>query len=229
MTAIFAGPSLYGVDLSPFKNFEFRPPAKAGDIFNAVQQGQQTIGLIDGVFEGSLSVWHKEILYALSKNIRVFGAASMGALRAAECHSFGMIGIGKIFGDYHNGDRTSDADVAVLHAPQELGYKPLSLALVDVEEKLKQDGSITKMEAENILSAARSIHFKERTWDQIFTQLPNAQHIKTRLQQDLTSQKTTDAVLLLQHISNLEEACGKPIHFIFNNTVFLESLRSRNH
>ena len=31
-----------------------------------------------------------EVLYALANGVRVFGASSMGALRAAELHAFGM-------------------------------------------------------------------------------------------------------------------------------------------
>ena len=51
------------------------------------------IGVIDGYFDGVPSVWHKEILWALSQGIRVFGGASMGALRAAELDGFGMTGV----------------------------------------------------------------------------------------------------------------------------------------
>ncbi|MEJ0097006.1 MAG: TfuA-like protein [Bauldia sp.] len=50
----------------------------------AVLAGASVIGLVDGVFENVASVWHKEILYALSEGVQVFGAASMGALRAAD-------------------------------------------------------------------------------------------------------------------------------------------------
>ena len=55
------------------------------------------IGIVDGYFEGVLSVWHKEILWAMAEGIHVFGSASMGALRAAELHPFGMHGTGRIF------------------------------------------------------------------------------------------------------------------------------------
>ncbi|RUX68847.1 hypothetical protein EN904_03020 [Mesorhizobium sp. M7A.F.Ca.CA.001.07.2.1] len=61
----------------------------------AVLEGRKVIGLIDGLFESGPAVWHKEILFALDAGCRLLGAASMGALRAAECWQFGMIGIGK--------------------------------------------------------------------------------------------------------------------------------------
>src|SRR5262245_22511037 len=117
MIVIFAGPSLHGCHVELARKFELRGPATCGDVLAAVEEGATTIGLIDGVFESSLSVWHKEILFALASGVRVLGASSMGALRAAECAHFGMEGVGNIFEQYRSGARTRDADVALLHAP----------------------------------------------------------------------------------------------------------------
>ena len=61
---------------------------------HAVRRGVRVIGLVDGVFERVPAVWHKEILFALSEGVHVYGAASMGALRAAELDTFGMRGVG---------------------------------------------------------------------------------------------------------------------------------------
>ena len=44
------------------------------------EAGYRRIGIIDGHFGNVPSVWHKEILFALSKGVEVSGAASMGAL-----------------------------------------------------------------------------------------------------------------------------------------------------
>src|SRR5688572_32760283 len=49
--------------------------------------------------------------------VRVFGAASMGALRAAELQPFGMIGVGQVFQAYRRGHLTDDDEVAVAHGP----------------------------------------------------------------------------------------------------------------
>ena len=57
----------------------------------------RTIVLIDGEFHGRPSVWQREILDAIAEGTEVHGASSMGALRAAELHSFGMVGHGRIF------------------------------------------------------------------------------------------------------------------------------------
>jgi hypothetical protein len=143
MKVLFAGPSLAGTHYVPGPacrtdaeggtGLHSRGPAAQGDIGRAVLQGASAIGLIDGRFEDMASVWHKEILFALSRGVTVLGAASMGALRAAECAAFGMIGIGSIFERYRSGELDDDAAVAQVHAPRELGYAPLSEALVNVE------------------------------------------------------------------------------------------------
>ena len=79
------------------------PPAAQGDVYRAALSRPVAIGLVDGYFERVPAVWHKEILWALSQGIHVFGSASMGALRAAELAPFGMVGVGAIFEAYRDG------------------------------------------------------------------------------------------------------------------------------
>ena len=43
---------------------------------------------------------HREILAAVRKGVRVVGASSMGALRAAEMDTLGMTGIGEVYRMY---------------------------------------------------------------------------------------------------------------------------------
>ena len=68
--------------------------ARKGDIYRVIVSGVKTIILIDGVFHSTPSVWQRELLQAMEEGIRVLGASSMGALRAAELHPFSMIGYG---------------------------------------------------------------------------------------------------------------------------------------
>src|SRR5262249_25127305 len=116
---VFLGPSLRAADLRQLSSFDVRPPAAHGDVYRAVQDHPRTIGIVDGYFEGVPSVWHKEILYALSEGVHVYGAASMGALRAAELDGFGMQGVGRIYEGYRDGLFEDDGDVAVSHGPEE--------------------------------------------------------------------------------------------------------------
>lgn len=170
MKLVFVGPSLPNArDLAP-SGLEIRPPACQGDVMQALQDGATAIGLIDGQFATAAPVWHKELLFALSKGIPVCGAASMGALRAAECAAFGMIGIGQIYEDYASGARVDDADVALIYGPAELGYPPLSIPLVNAEATISnmlRQGAVNAEQYETLRTSAQRLFFKERTWKTI--------------------------------------------------------------
>jgi hypothetical protein len=101
---IYVGPSLYNVAIEHLPGELWRPPAGQGDILRAAIEKPKQIVLIDGVFHQQLAVWHKELVYALLEGVVCIGASSMGALRAAELHRYGMIGIGKIFEMYRDGE-----------------------------------------------------------------------------------------------------------------------------
>ena len=59
----------------------------------------------------------------MQAGIHVYGAASIGALRAAELDAFGMRGIGRIYEDFREGVLEDDDEVAVLHGPEELAIR----------------------------------------------------------------------------------------------------------
>ncbi len=94
---VFTGPTLSASDARKELEALYLPPAAQGDVYRAARTRPVAIGIIDGVFDQVPSVWHKEILWAMSQGIHVFGSASMGALRAAEIAAFGMTGVGEIF------------------------------------------------------------------------------------------------------------------------------------
>ena len=62
-------------------------------MYQATQNHPTIIGIIDGYFEVTPTVWHKEILWAIAQGSHVHGSASIGVLRAAELCSFGMTGL----------------------------------------------------------------------------------------------------------------------------------------
>jgi hypothetical protein len=233
MTAvIFSGPSLHGADPALLEGFDVRPPAGCGDVLAAAMSGAKAIGLIDGVFDHALAVWHKEILYAIGEGIPVYGAASMGALRGAECAAYGMIGVGRIFEDYASGRRVADADVGVAHAPAEFGYAPLSLALVDVEATLEAALAADALPPETcaaLLQAARRLHFKERTWPDILVgaDLTDFSPLEAVLERHARSQKQEDALALL---ARMRTDAGKPApkaDFTLSQSGFFVVLRKR--
>jgi hypothetical protein len=225
---VFAGPSLHGVDLGRWPGLDVRPPAACGDILASVRAGRRRIGLIDGVFRDAASVWHKEILFALKEGAVVLGAASMGALRAAECGAFGMRGVGGIHADYASGARTADADVALAYGPAALDCPPLSVPLVDAEatlEAAREAGALDAAGCAALLAAARALHFADRTFAGMAAAagLPGAEAALNRC---AVSRKRADAVLLLEALS-APPAPAAPPDFTFADTWFFRVLSDR--
>ncbi len=127
----------------------------------------RAIAIIDGLFEAVPAVLHKEILYALHLGVPVLGAASMGALRAAELHVHGMIGVGRIFEAFRDGVLVDDDEVAVLHGPEEAGYAAVSTALVDIRatlERALREDVLDRCAHDLLLSIAKDLHYGERSW-----------------------------------------------------------------
>jgi len=167
---VFVGPSLRPTDRSLYPQIDFRPPVTDGDIFCMIDDPPQVIGIVDGYFGDRLSIFHKEILWGMAQGITVFGAASMGALRAAELNTYGMIGIGQIYRRYNTGDLMRDDAVAVSHGPEELDFLPTSIASVDVEATLASllaRDQISQSQLDTLLVAANRVHFADRTWSAI--------------------------------------------------------------
>jgi hypothetical protein len=213
----FLGPSLpaaEAVRLAP--QVELRPPICQGDLTSVVEQiHPRAVLIVDGEFSQSLSVWHKEILNALHLGIRVVGASSMGALRAAELDRFGMEGVGAIYAYYRDGWLTADADVALLHADAAEGYRPLSWPLVNARatvEALQGDGDLTAEDAASILAAAAKLHFRERTEHTLAralrsegTPAARAAELAHLLADRYVDQKAIDAAAAFDHLARLDE------------------------
>lgn len=125
--------------------------------------------LIDGQFEDRPAVRHKEILWAMAQGIVFIGAGSMGALRAAELDAFGMIGVGLIYRWYRRFGRgplsspAPDDAVAVHSGPPELGFLPLTDALVDLQRTFSawsRLGAVSPSERDRLTTLARDMNFQ---------------------------------------------------------------------
>jgi hypothetical protein len=163
---VFLGPTMRRREAEALLPAAFRPPARRGDIYRALRAGFTTIILIDGEFHGSPSVWQREILEALAEGARVHGASSMGALRAAELHGYGMIGHGRIFAWYRDGVIDADDEVALTYGPAELGYPALSEPLVNIRATLDAAPSdvIAAAERDALIAHAKALHFPDRSF-----------------------------------------------------------------
>lgn len=142
------------------------PPAQHGDFFRSGIRSGDIAVLVDGLYHGSPPIRHKEIVDAIARGVVVVGAASMGALRAAELHQVGMIGVGKIFGMYRDGEIEADDEVAVLHT-EGPDWTVLSEALVNMRHTLhlaQAAGDLSPQEHEQLLRTAQRLHYTRRSW-----------------------------------------------------------------
>ncbi|MHB1109984.1 MAG: TfuA-like protein [Devosia sp.] len=219
MKYLFVGPTLFGRD-ADLSGLVVLPPARQGDMVRAVFNGATAIGLVDGLFDAVAAVWHKEILFALANGVRVLGAASMGALRAAECRQFGMEPVGVIAESYIRGDRCDDSDVCLAHCPRELGYAPLSEPLVDVEatiHRLVAFGRLTANEAFRLQRAAAAMFFMDRTVSAMLHEagLPEdrAEEIVLTYEHSRVSVKADDALLLVTRLRQLSDRAAAPVNW----------------
>ena len=167
MIVAFLGPSL---PASEARGVQVWPPARQGDVWRALDLRPRAIALIDGVFESQPSVWHREILDALDAGTAVIGGASMGALRAAELHTLGMKGAGRIFRWYRDGEVIDDSEVALLHGAAEDGYRPLSVPQVNVRWSARRQ--LPRREAEALVEASERIFYQDRTWPRVRELVP---------------------------------------------------------
>ncbi|PTL80701.1 hypothetical protein DAT35_28415 [Vitiosangium sp. GDMCC 1.1324] len=159
------------------------PPARQGDIWRALSLRPKAIALVDGVFEAQPSVWHHELLAALDAGVAVFGGGSMGALRAAELVEHGVVGVGHIFEAYHRGELVDDSEVALLHADEEHGFRPLTVPLVNVRHaaRLAQRARVlAPREARALVDAAVAIFYQDRTWPRVLAAVGEAWRPATR-------------------------------------------------
>lgn len=236
-TYVFLGPSLPREQAARLLDATYLPPIQQGDLLRLLDLKPRYVGIVDGYFETVPAVWHKEILLAMSRGVHVFGAASMGALRAAELHSFGMVGFGEIFRWYRDGKIVADDEVAVRHGPAELGYLPLNQALVDIRDSClaaSRDGIITAQLAGKIVSVAQALPFWERTCEAIGAELCRLEPANLRettgwLEYNKTrhvSLKARDAATLLIEMKKITAEPWKPkqVDFAIERTIFIERL-----
>ena len=237
-TMIFVGPTLAPAELEAAGAFVCLPPVAQGDVYRAVRRGARVIGIIDGYFSGAPSVWHKEILWAMSEGAAVFGSASMGALRAAELHAFGMRGVGKIYEAFRDGTLEDDDEVAVLHGPAEISYLSASEPMVNIR------ATLADAETKGVLSAvargalehfAKGLFFGERNWPALLAAAPGLEVSTPELAalcdwlpEGRVDQKRIDALAMLAEIRALGSAGLWRPGFHFEWTFFWDSFVARS-
>ncbi len=213
----YLGPSLShdeAIRLAP--EVQPLPPIRQGDLATLLEFGApRAVLIVDGEFGQTLSVWHKEILRAIESGVRMLGASSMGALRAAEMHRYGMEGIGAVFEYYRDGWLTSDADVALLFGDASMDHRPFTWPLVNVRATiaaLVAAGELDGPTATLLETTAGRVHFTERTHLALAEALAaggmdrdRARELAELVRDRHVDQKRLDAIEALERLRTIDE------------------------
>jgi hypothetical protein len=188
---VYAGPSVSEREVfERVPNAVVRPPVRQSDLLSDLHAVNPThVLLIDGEFQQSFSVWLKEVMYAIvHPGVRgVYGASSMGAIRAAELHGLGMVGFGKVFAAYRDGVTFDDAEVAVAYQRDREGRYRSTVPMVNLR--------FSKVTPEQ-WDAAQAIHWSERWPHRLAQAVPGLPEI--------VDQKHEDALELLETFRSLK-------------------------
>nr|WP_227463945.1 TfuA-like protein [Nocardioides lijunqiniae] len=170
--------------------------------------------IIDGYYHQAAPVRHKEILQLIDRGVHVVGCASMGALRAAELHTCGMIGHGVVYSMYRNEEIDADDEVAVAHLRTD-DFSAMNVPLVNVRFALRgaaDAGVLDDREHASLLETARGLHYTDRSWRNIratLTRDAGEGELVDRVEQFLQEHpecaniKRADALATLDHVVEL--------------------------
>jgi hypothetical protein len=205
---IFSGPTLSASEGRREIDAVFLPPAAQGDVYRAALDKPVAIGIIDGYFERVPAVSHKEILWAMAQGVHVLGAASMGALRAAELSLFGMEGVGPVYEAFACGDLEADDEVAVAHALAEEGYRATSEAMVNIRATLRaaeQGGAVSAGGRRALERIAKGLFYPDRCYPILLARAAEEgvgpgeiEALRAFLRSGRVDQKRLDALALLR-------------------------------
>ena len=167
---VYTGTSISHSDARKILDADYRAPVRRHDLRRilALASPPEIIGIIDGVFFDNAAVAHREIIEAIKSGIIVVGGGSMGALRASELETYGMIGVGKVFEMYRNGIIESDDEVAVTFDAG--SNEALSVPLVNIRmtvEAAKNAGVIDPVQAAAIIGIARKLFYPDRNYQNV--------------------------------------------------------------
>ena len=200
-TVVFLGPTLAREDAESILDADYLPPICRGDL-ELLPEHVRYVGIVDGEFYQSLSVSPKEVLKLLRRGVTVFGASSMGALRAAETCKLGMIGVGQIFTMYRDGILDADDEVALIYERDT--FRKLSEPLVNLRAALDMAaaaGVIDEREKNGLLLKMKSLYFPERSHQALQAMSPSLRdYFKTVPWPDI---KRDDALQLLHTIREM--------------------------
>lgn len=187
-------------------NVEYKRPIKRGDLSLALKENPDIIAIIDGVFHQSSAVGHKEILKVIKNGVKVYGASSMGALRASELDSLGMVGVGYVYNQYATGEVDSDDDVAAMLDSDTL--EALSEPLINMKyvfTEAVKESIISESEKDELMNIAKKTYYPQRNYAKTLSDSSLDNDTKSRLIDFIRTSpniKKEDAKELLKTIKN---------------------------
>jgi hypothetical protein len=232
---VFTGPTISAEDAAAHLDATYLPPAEQGDVYRAARERPLVIGIIDGSFERIPAVFHKEILWAMREGIHVFGAASMGALRAAELADFGMVGVGAVFEAYRSGELTDDDEVAVAHATKEASFAASCEAMVNIRATFAAAvtaGIVSDTTAAALVATAKALFYPDRSIATVLTATGDGREPRAEVEAlaawlpvGRVDQKRIDAIAMLQTVREFVASDPRPkqVAYPFEHTVFWEA------
>jgi hypothetical protein len=232
---VFTGPTISPAEAACELEAIYLPPAADGDVYRVTLKRPLAIGIIDGYFQSTPTIRHKEILWAMTNGIHVFGSASIGALRASELAAFGMEGVGTIYEWYRDGVLEDDDEVAIVHGPAETGFVAGSEAMINIRHTL------LKAELTNIISRksrvileqiGKKLFYPDRHYEVLLRSaadsgIPETELARFRqwLPEGRVNQKREDALAMLRLIRRrlAEGLKPKTVSYSFEHTSMWET------
>ena len=162
--AIYLGPSLDRAEAQSILQTNYLPPICRGDLARLPAE-TRVVGIVDGEFFQNLAVSPKEVVALLDRGVQVFGAASMGALRAAETWRFGTVGVGEVFRMSRDGILDGDDEVALAYDRET--YTHFSEPLVNIRWGLKMALAakvIDEPEMNRLIQQMKACYFPDRSY-----------------------------------------------------------------
>jgi len=211
---VTAGPTISPAEIGrEIPGAEVCAPIAFGDAFGYGLTAGDRLLILDGLFLQRPSVRHKELLGLLDDGVIVAGASSMGALRAAELHTFGMLGYGEIFAGYRDGRLEADDEVAMVHGSPQDGYPVFVDALVNIRATLahaESIGLLSESDSVAMVAAARELPFTARHWTTLLSEADLPRELASSLRNLRQDVKHRDAVQALRQIRDQLDTPVRP-------------------
>lgn len=178
-------------------------PIQRYDVARDLADGVNLIVVIDGKFHHDLSVSCGELRDALQRGVVVYGASSMGALRASEMETQGMIGHGEIFQFIKAADCFRDDFLGQIFSHDV--SRIITLPYLDVYfnlRRLLEDGRITSRVFREACRLTADLHYADRSPGVLLarSRSKSVAWALDRAVRHMGSQKRRDAIGALQRV-----------------------------